>query len=43
MQQQVITEILQDAQVICCTNVGAADKVFKRYLSKRKFDLVIID
>lgn len=34
---------MNDANVICCTNVGAADKVFKRYLSKRKFDLVVID
>lgn len=43
LQQQVIQEILTDAEVICCTNVGAADKVFKKYLNKRKFDLVVID
>ena len=43
MQEQVIQELLVDAQVICCTNVGAADRVFRRYLPKRIFDLVVID
>lgn len=43
MQEQVIEELLSDAKVLCCTNVGAADRVFKRYLSKRVFDLVVID
>lgn len=39
----MIAETLNDAEVICCTNVGAADKVFKKYLGKKKFDLVVID
>lgn len=43
MQEQVIKEILSDTDVICCTNVGAADRVFRRYLPKRVFDLVVID
>ena len=34
---------MNDADVICSTNVGAADRIFKKYLSKRKFDLVVID
>ena len=29
--------------MLCCTNVGAADRVFNRYLSKQTFDLVVID
>lgn len=36
-------EVLEDADVVCCTNAGAADRVFKRYLNKRVFDLVVID
>jgi ATP-dependent RNA/DNA helicase IGHMBP2 len=43
LQEQVIEEILGDAQVLCCTNVGAADRVFRRYLPNRVFDLVVID
>ena len=43
MQQQIIEEILIDADVICCTNAGAGDKIFRKYLSKRMFDLVVID
>lgn len=43
MQEQIIKEIVNDADVICCTNVGAADRVFRRYLPKRVFDLVVID
>ena len=43
MQELVIQELLDDAEVICCTNVGAADRVFRMYLPKRIFDLVVID
>lgn len=43
MQEQIIQEILTDTDVICCTNVGAADRIFRRYLPKRVFDLVVID
>lgn len=39
----MIEEILRDADVICATNAGAGDRVFKKYLNKRMFDLVIID
>lgn len=43
LQEQTIEEILNEADVICSTNVGAADRIFRKYLSKRKFDLVVID
>ena len=29
--------------VVCCTNVGAYDRIFRKYLPKRIFDLVVID
>jgi ATP-dependent RNA/DNA helicase IGHMBP2 len=34
---------LDDVDVICCTNVGAYDRIFRKYLPKRIFDLVVID
>jgi superfamily I DNA and/or RNA helicase len=34
---------MEDVDVICCTNVGADDRVFRRYIPKRIFDLVIVD
>jgi ATP-dependent RNA/DNA helicase IGHMBP2 len=43
LQQQAIQEILDDVDVICCTNVGAYDRIFRKYLPKRVFDLVVID
>lgn len=43
LQEQVIEEILADSRVLCCTNVGAADRIFHRYLPKQMFDLVVID
>lgn len=35
--------MLDDANVVCCTNTGASDRVFNRELAKRAFDLVVID
>jgi ATP-dependent RNA/DNA helicase IGHMBP2 len=35
--------VLDDSNVICCTNTGAGDRVFKRELFKTIFDLVVID
>ena len=42
-EEVAIKEVLHDANVICCTNVGAADKIFYRELNKTRFNLVVID
>ena len=45
MNEQIMEEILIDADVICATNTGAGDRIFNKIFAKnkRKFDLVIID
>ncbi|KAL4449194.1 hypothetical protein ABPG74_015576 [Tetrahymena malaccensis] len=42
-EQLSIKEVIQDTQVVCCTNSGAADYIFKRDFGKVEFDLVVID
>ncbi|EGR33594.1 immunoglobulin mu binding protein 2, putative [Ichthyophthirius multifiliis] len=38
-----IKEVLNETQVICCTNTGADDYIFKKEMKNFIFDLIIID
>jgi ATP-dependent RNA/DNA helicase IGHMBP2 len=43
MEKQAIVETLQDSEVILCTNSGAGDKIFTKYIKSMIFDFVVID
>ncbi len=38
-----VKEVLDDCNVILCTNSGSQDKIFSHYLKETFFDLVCID
>ncbi|KRX10128.1 P-loop containing nucleoside triphosphate hydrolase [Pseudocohnilembus persalinus] len=42
-ERQALKEVAEDSQIICCTNTGAGDKIFKYELKNTIFDLVVID
>ena len=38
-----INEIISEAEVVCCTCVGAMDKVLEKNFKNFEFDIVVID
>ena len=43
VEEAAIKEVLDESQVICCTNAGAGERMFRKELASTIFDLVVID